>query len=44
MRLLNHEQISVPLHTSTVNSFPQSMFGHLVLNLLKSCGTIAVLH
>ena len=33
--------ISVPMHTLTVNSFPQCMIARLVLNLLKSCDTIS---
>jgi len=32
-----------PMHTSTANCFPQSMYGRLVLYLLKSRDNIAVL-
>jgi len=43
MCLLNCKRISVPMHTSTANCFPQCMYGRLVLDLLESRDNIAVL-
>jgi len=38
------KRVSVPMHALTASSFPQSKIARLVLNMLKSRDTIAVLH